>query len=119
MRIYVAASWPRRAEAIRLAELLTRQGFTVTSRWHDGYPPYPPQAEQARQDMADIRGSEAVVCLTGDDLTSGGRHGEVGASIALGLHTYLLGPREKCVWHHHPAVMAFNDGESFLEYLAR
>jgi hypothetical protein len=121
MRLYVAASWPRRELAEWLASRLIAAGHTVTSLWHSGpggdYASKGGPAKVAEMDMADLLRAEALVCLTGDTLTHGGRHGEVGAAIATMRPVYLLGPREACVWHHHPRVYQFDDVKALLQHL--
>jgi hypothetical protein len=121
MRLYVAASFPRKRDAEALAAKLIAAGHTVTSTWHVGpggdYASRGGPATAACQDMADVLRAEALVCITGDTLTHGGRHGEVGAALATRRPVYLLGPREECVWHHHPRVHQYDTVKALLAHL--
>lgn len=121
MRLYVAASFPRKREAEALASRLIAAGHTVASAWHTVGPRMEygegTLKEVALRDMADVLRAEALVCLTGDTLTHGGRHGEVGAALATMRPVYLLGPREKCVWHHHPRVRQVDSAVKLLSAL--
>lgn len=111
MKIYLAASWPRRDEARHIATRLKAVGHTLTADWWNdedisggyanGVATMP--SERAARDLQAVRDADAVVCLTGDTLTKGGRHSEVGAALALGKRVFLIGPKEQ-VFHQHPLV---------------
>lgn len=126
MKIYVAASWPRSEEAKALAAQLREAGHIVTSTWFDrklaltGYEPDLERSDiqaQAEKDLVEVADSSAIVCITGDTLTKGGRHAEFGIAAALGLHLIILGPREQ-VFHHLPDVYAANDPEDVCAHLS-
>lgn len=116
MRIYVAASWSRqKTDAQALADILTKMGHTITSGWlkaADGAD----QAIEAENDYNDVMRAEALVCITGDTESKGGRHTELGLALALQKRVYIVGPREQ-VFHHHPRVTVFATVEEMIERL--
>jgi hypothetical protein len=111
MKFYVAASATRQAEAQDIADALVKRGAVVTSRWLSvlgvGYPGgqvHPGHITGSQHDLEDVIRSDALVVLTGDFGTKGGRHSEVGVALAFGKTVYLLGPTEQ-VFHCHPNVV--------------
>ena len=128
MRIYVAASYPRKAEARRIANRLTELGhIIVTSRWvheDEGYDKdergeteaelYERLSEAAVRDIEDIKKADYLVCLTDGEkqLTHGGRHSELGMALELGKGVAIIGPRES-VFHYHPDVKVYVDEGDF------
>ena len=111
MRIYVSASYPRIEEARKVASALNALGHEVTSKWLESkasiYRADSWLAERqaaAKMDLEDVSHAEAMVVLTGDTLTKGGRHGEVGMAVAMGMPVMLIGPREM-VFHYHPCIV--------------
>lgn len=99
---YLAASFPQRAEARKIAEMIPA---VCTSRWlHGKHEEYGTEAEFAATDVDDVRSAEAIIVLTGDSRTRGGRHTELGIALALGKKCYIVGPREQ-VFHYHPEVI--------------
>ena len=121
MRLYVAASASNYALAEDLARDIRCWGHEVTSEWHQQEvpPTYENQemrgnevisnmAKAACMDETHVRIADAIVIITGDTATRGGRHSECGIAIALGKRVYLLGPREQ-VFHWHPLCCPCND----------
>lgn len=108
MRIYIAASFPNKDKAQALREYLREKGHVITSRWLDGHNAmYGMQPQFALMDAEDVASAEVLVCMTGDTLTRGGRHAEVGMAIALRkpIILYCEDFAEKAremVFHHHP-----------------
>lgn len=103
LTVYVAASYPRKAEAKGLAEYIRSLGHRVNARWLDGEPANGNEQEWAIKDADDAIAADCVVCLTGDSLTRGGRHAEVGIAIAMQHRVILVGPQEQ-LFHFHPLV---------------
>jgi len=101
MKIYIAASYPRRKEALALANQLDG----VVSRWvfleDTG-----PMEHRAVRDMEDIKRADVMIQFTGDGLSHGGRHAELG--LMLPKPVFLIGPREQ-VMHYHPSVRTTDD----------
>ena len=107
MKIYVAASYLRKAEAEQIAARLTEKGHIITSKWLEQTRAFEGDVEgrnYAIRDFEEIAASDYVVCLTGDSLSSGGRHTEIGIAIGLNVRVFLVGPKESSVFHHHPCV---------------
>lgn len=101
-KVYIAASYPRKAEAAEYARQYAGKGYTVVSKWHDLEEGYDKGEESlvvaAKRDLKNLMSCDVFVCLTGDKLSSGGRHTELGVAIALKKVIYIIGPRES-VFH--------------------
>jgi hypothetical protein len=86
MRIYIAASFPRKDDAIQLAKCLRTAGHRIVSRWHDeddGYADVSQMPSRALRDLENIEKCHMLIQFTGDNLSHGGRHCELGIAIAL------------------------------------
>ena len=131
MKIYVAASYPRKAEAIALADDLREEGHEIISGWHgedegyntDGREETPLEqckrlSAAAERDIQDLLACDAIVCITDGEtqLTHGGRHSELGICLALHKRVIIVGPREQ-VFHYHPLVHHYSSVESFLLFM--
>ncbi len=121
MRVYVAASCRRKNEAQMVADQLSLTGRHLpVSNWH--LPSRPPDDDPARwldeseMDYRDIQRCDAVVCLTGDKDSKGGRHTEFGIGIGLGKHLIILGMPEQ-VFHHFRGVQHAPDVGCVIDIL--
>lgn len=111
MGIYIAASFPRREEAVALKHRLESHDFHITSGWLNGtYPLYGNGNNQdmekfSQMDLQDVTDAHCIVQMTDGDkqTTKGGRHTELGFALAQNKKVFLLGPREQ-VFHYHPYV---------------
>lgn len=101
MKVYVAAPWVRKQEAIAAGEQLKAAGFEVTSRWfyHEGDPndstgineePYRIRL-QAWEDIRDVRSADALVVLNLE--LSEGKAVETGIAIAADIPMVFVGRR--------------------------
>ena len=125
MHIYVGASYPRGADAERLAEVLKTQGFTIVSSWHspdrwnnkEGYddPTAHDLASAARRDMDDLDRAQVFVELSGDDLSHGGRYVELGYALGRGLQAVVIGPAEHVFHYLEDAVAVINPPDEASE----
>ena len=120
LSFYIAASWPRRQEAVAISSYLVSSGYKSTARWineskSQGYEHGVSGMTGGlpEQDEHDVRVADCLVCLTGDTLTRGGRHTELGIAIALGKRVFCVGPMEQ-VFHRHPLVTMVNDISELL-----
>jgi nucleoside 2-deoxyribosyltransferase len=101
MRVYIAAPWIRKAEAIEAGKKFETAGFTVTSRWffHEGDPKDPTGYSsdindirvQAKEDILDVMLSDAVVVLNLEK--SEGKAVETGIALAHGKRVISVGRR--------------------------
>lgn len=101
MRVYVAAPWVRKAEAIAAGQRLEAEGFLVTSRWfdHNGDPLDPTGLSsgrsdirhQAREDLVDVCRSNALVVLNLEK--SEGKAVETGVALITGIPVISVGTR--------------------------
>ena len=124
-RFYMAASYPRKEEAKVVAKTLIASGLFCTAGWlfrDEGYSDEESDdvrmLQSAERDLADIKLSHFLVELSGDTLSHGGRHCEVG--IALGQHkpVFCLGRKEQ-IFHWLPEVKVCKDiAELLTEVLA-
>ncbi len=101
MRVYVAAPWARKPEAIEAGKLITAAGHTVTSRWFD-HPGSLTDSngltyhdavirQQAKEDIFDVLSSEAVVVLNLQK--SEGKACETGVALIAEIPVISVGPR--------------------------
>jgi len=101
MKIYIAAPWRRKPEAVAAGEKFAQAGFEVTSRWfdHHGDPNDSSGLTesdkairiQACEDLLDVSRSDYVVVLNLEK--SEGKAVETGYAIALGIPFVYVGPR--------------------------
>jgi len=100
LRVYLAASYVRRAEARKIKEQLERMAeVRIVSDWMVRDPE--PSDQCAPKDYQQLHDqAQVLVVLTGDTLSKGGRHTELGIALAEGKPVLLLGPRERNVFHH-------------------
>lgn len=99
MRIYIAAPFQLRDEAIVIMHRLESLRHVVTSRWLRMV--MDDNAGSARMDLDDVAASDLVLLLNGP--SGGGKDVEMGYALALGLPIVLLGRRTN-VFHHLPQV---------------
>lgn len=101
MKVYVAAPWRRKPDAIEAGKTLTAAGYEVTSRWfdHDGDPndpsgintPLHQIQQQAREDIQDVLRANALVVLNLQK--SEGKAVETGIALAHGIPVISVGDR--------------------------
>jgi nucleoside 2-deoxyribosyltransferase len=105
MRVYIAAPWVRRPEAIAIGEQFKAAGHELTSRWfyHETSPGGDPMdatgltsplsniQHQANEDIADVRRADVLVVLNLQK--SEGKAVETGIAIAAGIPVISVGPR--------------------------
>lgn len=109
MKVYIAAPWPLRDDAIAMKQRLTAAGFTVTSRWLE--PGNEMTDACARKDLTDVAAADALLALGPpgwENVSTGGRHVELGYAIAHDKHIVLVGERVN-VFHHHSSVVQVID----------
>jgi len=122
IQVYIAASFPRKDEAIKLArdilEISDIRGgfpFDCASRWlsieQAGYGQGKVDTRFAKIDMADVSRCDIFVELSGDDKSHGGRSTELGMAIAWGKKVFVYGPYEQ-VFHGLPCVTLCSDWRS-------
>lgn len=133
MKIYVAASYPRKADARKVAEILAKAGhIIIAARWiyeDEGYDSdthrgetkkrqYDRLSNAAIRDIEDVKSCDTLVCLTDGEvqLTHGGRHSELGMALLLEKDVFIVGPREQ-VFHYHPRVRHYNELNDLLQLL--
>ena len=127
MKVYIAASYPRKDEAKHLAVILESHGHTIVSGWLDRDEGYKPvgyetafQVEKrlknaALRDKREVESSGVVICLSDSDeqLTKGGRHCEFGMGVALDKLMVLIGRRENVI-HYLDTVHNFKSVDEFI-----
>jgi hypothetical protein len=101
MRVYIAAPWARKPEAIAVGELFKAAGHVVTSRWfaHPGSLadstgnacPLADIQRQASEDIVDVLTSEALVVLNLEK--SEGKAFETGIAFLAQIPIISVGPR--------------------------
>ena len=116
MKIYIAASFPRKEDANSLAEHLKKADHIIVSRWHNEDSEYATEDQmvpRAQRDMDDMERCNMMIQYTGDNLSHGGRHCECGIAVALHKDVVLIGPREQVI-HWLPRVDVFETVGDFI-----
>jgi len=95
MKIYIAAPYPIRQQAIQAKEYLERHGHIVTSRWlieeQTGM-----SHQHAQGDLEDVAAAQLLLALHPEgwhNKGTGGRHVELGYALALGKQIVVIGQR--------------------------
>jgi nucleoside 2-deoxyribosyltransferase len=123
MKIYLAARYSRKDEMNAYAKMLTRGGYTVTSRWLEGHNAVWSGYEDlmltayAMADLEDIDKADTVISFTeprGTPTTGGGRHVEFGYGYLKGKRMIIIGEREN-IFHHLPHIEIYSTLDAFLE----
>jgi nucleoside 2-deoxyribosyltransferase len=104
MKVYIAAPWVRRTEAIEVGKQFTAAGHEVTSRWffhevvgdpQDSSGLSSPRQDsiraQAQEDINDVRRADALVVLNLQK--SEGKAVETGIAISAGIPVISIGTR--------------------------
>lgn len=100
MKIYIAAPYPCRDEAIAVMRHLESQGHYVTSRWLKA--PDELADEHARKDLVDVAEADLLLAINPaafEDAGTGGRHVELGYAIAFDKQIVLVGRRSN-IFHY-------------------
>ena len=115
-KIYVAASFPRQKEADDLALFMVRDNTCIVSEWHEKDKAYADSnqlmVERAIRDLNQVKSANIFICLTGDQMSHGGRHAEFGVALNNVNVVVIIGPREH-VLHYHPRVLHYNSVDEF------
>lgn len=123
MKIYIASHSQR--DAYAASYILNRDGFEITSRWHDN-PDFLPTVsyteEQrvsiAQEDFDHVALAEVVVILAGPEKYAGGKFVEAGIAIGQGKPVINVGRRENMLmWL--PCIRCFDDIEAASRFLKK
>jgi len=121
MKIYIASHSQRDAYAASF--ILKRDGFEITSRWHDN-PDFLPTvsytAEQrvaiAQEDFDHVTLADVLVILAGPEKYAGGKFIEAGIAIGQGKRVINVGRRENMLmWL--PCIHSVDDTEAASRFL--
>ena len=123
MKLYLAASFGRRAELAKYAADLLFLGHPVTSRWL--FEEQKDNCQEAREryadiDLEDVRSADVLVLWTNYRNTPSLRNGrmiEAGYAMGLGKPVWIVGPREN-LFLEHRRVLQFDDFDSVVEHLS-
>lgn len=103
MKVYIAAPWVRRPEAIEVGKQFVAAGHELTCRWFEHVTDGDPNdstgvtcnpasiVQQALEDIADVRRAHVLVVLNLQK--SEGKAVETGIAIAAGILVISVGPR--------------------------
>lgn len=125
MRVYIAAPWVRRADAIKAGEKFKEAGFEISSRWfhHEGNPNDSAGLtatddhirEQALEDYDDVASSDFMVILQLEK--SEGKAVETGIALANGIPFIVVGSRSNIFQVLGEGM--FDSVEEAIEYLRK
>lgn len=100
LKVYIAAPYPWRENAVRLMQAVESAGLEVTSTWlraldveNDAH---------ARLDLADVARADVLVAVNPPDFEkagTGGRHVELGYALGLHKRIVLVGNQSN-IFHH-------------------
>jgi nucleoside 2-deoxyribosyltransferase len=119
MKVYIAAPFPIRDEAVTLMHQLEALGFEVTSRWLKA--PDELADEHARKDLEDVSEADVLLALNPEafeNAGTGGRHVELGYAIARRKRIVLLGKRSN-IFHYLNSIVVVSTLDEALEALWR
>jgi len=101
VKVYIAAPWVRKQDAIKAGKKFEEAGFTVVSRWfdHEGNPndstgamsPDDDVQHQAIEDMNDVKSADYLVVLNLEK--SEGKAVETGIALSYQIPFICVGPR--------------------------
>jgi len=129
-RVYLAARTARQEEMKAIASELKRAGAAIVSRWIDCETSIESDldsdtrgaAELAVADLADLFRATTCIAFTEPPAAlqrgRGGRHVELGAALALGLRTIVVGPTEH-VFHCLPTIERYDAWRDVRESLLK
>ncbi len=113
VRVYIAAPYPLRRNAVALMKALEDAGIVVTSRWLKENDTL--ADEHACNDLDDVARADLLVALNPPEWAekgTGGRHVELGYALALHKWILLVGPRTN-MFHYLSSIMQV-DGEPIV-----
>lgn len=121
---YLAARYGRHVEMQSYANQLVALGHVVVSRWiwggHDLREDAPPEENQrlAQEDVFDISTAGMLIYFADMPYNGrGGRHVELGISLAKRIPIAIIGHREN-VFHYLPEITLYQTWQDFIVRLA-
>jgi hypothetical protein len=97
------------------AEELKTRGHKIVSRWvYDDSVCDVAEGVCAQRDLDDLEGTDTLIAFTGGG--RGGRHVELGYSLAIGTNVIVIGKREH-IFHYLPYVKHYNTWQEYLDEL--
>ena len=117
LRFYVAGKWEDREAVKKIQESLIEKGHEITVDWtkheisDEGYP-----KQYSEDDIQGVRDCNIYVGRFVELLNYKGALVEMGASLAMGKPTFIIGHAiDSCVFKHHYLVKTFESDEDFLK----
>jgi hypothetical protein len=125
MKIYLSASLKKADEMKKVRSDLEFLGHEITSRWIDRQHLDLCEENQnsirinCTEDLADIVLSQMIIIFSNNgEVSRGGRHVELGFSIAQNIPIYFIGKPENG-FHYVPFVSRFDDYRSFMYWFEK
>jgi len=123
MKVYIAAPWLHKQDAIAAGQRLVSLGIEVTSNWffHEGDPKDPTGVSislaeiqyQAKEDIKDVLRADYVVVL--NLAKSEGKAVETGIAIANNIPVISVGTRSNIFQSLGPEVASLDDAIAILQ----
>jgi nucleoside 2-deoxyribosyltransferase len=118
IKIYLAASWSRKAEIADVAKELQKEGYIITSRWLNqekvvkGISLEAFRRQRAKIDVADVKRADVLVRFSDDlsrkfvpsNLATGARMFETGLAYALGKKIIVVSGHQP-IFDYLPTIM--------------
>lgn len=121
IKVYIAAPWACKVQALAAQEAFEAAGIEVTSHWIKYHPDVTPDEEgyeamlvqQAQGDVADIIRADVLVVY--NLAKSEGKAWEFGFSYALSIPTVLVGSKGTNIFYNLPFVNQVASTEEAIE----
>jgi nucleoside 2-deoxyribosyltransferase len=129
LKVYVAARWDDRDDALLIKDFILKAGLICTSTW---LTPHDDQSmdslkqsaiekprQRAIKDFEDIDACDVYLVYSPKKSHrngTGGKHVEMGYAMAKGKPCVLVGEREN-IFHYHPTVRVVDGVANFLKLM--
>ena len=112
-RIYLAAPWINKVEALAAQQAFEDAGYRTTSRWITAHSDEDTNlTEQAVQDLEDILQADILVILNLDK--SEGKATEMGFALGMGMPVILIGDTSRNIFYHLPQIVRVDNVEEAI-----
>jgi hypothetical protein len=117
--VYVSAPCTIQETAKHAAKWLRKEGYDVTSTWHDVMSGYDKDksdqelADCAARDIREMSEADIFLQLTEEPSITGGSNVELGLAMATDMDIYVIGPKRN-VFHYTDRVIFVGGIDEFL-----
>jgi nucleoside 2-deoxyribosyltransferase len=122
MKVYIAAPWVCKEEAVGFQDAFEAAGFEVTSHWIKHHPPNDADKDfavlqhEAIEDFRDLDRADVMVIFNMKE-KSEGKATELGWALNSGKPVVLVGERSRNVFYYYPTVVQTDTIEQAIQWL--